>query len=103
MNFNKLVRDKIIKNWNPKYGKNPKFHIANDDEYYNILLTKLSEEIKEFTINNEAEELADILEIIYSICEIKQITLEELEIIRKEKLNQSGGFKRRIILENSED
>ena len=102
MEFNKLVRDKIPNTWNPKYGKNPKIHIANDEEFYEKLKEKLSEETKEFLREND-EELADILEVIYTICESKNISKEDLEKLRKERVEKSGAFKKRIILESSED
>ena len=59
MKFNKLVRDKIAtERWNVKYGKNPKYRIANN---------------------------------------------EEIENVRISKLEKNRAFKKRIILENSED
>ncbi len=103
MEFNKLVRDKIPDNWNPKYGKNPKTHIANEEEFYNKLKEKLLEETQEFLKENNKDELADILEIIYTIASFKNISKEELENLRKSKEEKSGVFKRKIILENSED
>ena len=103
MKFNKLVRDKILDNWNSKYGKNPKTHIANEKEFYNKLKEKLLEETLEFLKEDDNEELADILEIIYAIASFKNIKKEKLENIRKLKEKESGAFKKRIILENSED
>ena len=103
MEFNKLVRDKIPEKWNPKYGKNPKTHIANNKEFYEKLKEKLSEEVKEFLREDNPEELADILEIIYSIIEVKGISKQKLENYRKLKEEKSGAFKKRLILENSED
>jgi predicted house-cleaning noncanonical NTP pyrophosphatase (MazG superfamily) len=103
MEFNKLVRDKIPDNWNPKYGKNPKIHIADEEEFYNKLKEKLLEETQEFLKEDNENELADILEIIYTISNFKNISKEELENLRKLKEEKSGAFKRRIILENSED
>ena len=36
-------------------------------------------------IDESVEELADILEVIYAICENKWFSIEEIEKIRKEK------------------
>ncbi|MFA5258635.1 MAG: nucleoside triphosphate pyrophosphohydrolase [Candidatus Pacearchaeota archaeon] len=103
MEFNKLVRDKIPNNWNSKYGKNPKTHIANDEEFYDKLKDKLLEETREFLKEDNSDELADILEIVYTIAKFKNLNLNELEALRKSKEQKSGAFKKRIILENSED
>jgi predicted house-cleaning noncanonical NTP pyrophosphatase (MazG superfamily) len=103
MEFNKLVRDKIPDNWNSKYGKNPKTHIADEEEFYSKLKEKLLEETREFLKEDSNDELADLLEIVYTIASFKHINKEELENLRKSKEQRSGAFKKRIILENSED
>ena len=103
MEFNKLVRDKIPENWNPKYGKNPKTHTAEDKEFYEKLKEKLLEETKEFIREDNETELADILEVIRAICEYKKMSNEDLEKIRKQRVEKSGAFKKRIILERSEE
>ncbi len=98
MEYNKLVRDKIpeiIK----KNGEIAIMHIAKKKEYEKALMQKLQEEINEFTENSCMEEMADILEVIYSICEVKKFGRFELETLRKEKAKKRGGFKKRIILE----
>ena len=68
----KLVRDKIpeiIKN----HGKIPFTHIADNKEYWQKLKEKLKEEVDEFLKDGSEEELADILEVIYAICNLKNI------------------------------
>jgi len=47
------------------------------------------------------EELADILEVINAICDFKKINKKELELIRKKKTKERGGFKERIILDET--
>ncbi|HSQ97713.1 MAG TPA: hypothetical protein VLL98_03260, partial [Rickettsiales bacterium] len=46
--------------------------IQSDEEYFKFLNDKLSEEVDEFlkaeTFDNRIEELADVLEVIDSIC-----------------------------------
>lgn len=100
MKYDKLVRDKIpeiIK----KNGDVPKFHIASDSEYTKKLNEKLKEEVEEYLENGAEEELADVLEVINSICENKKISLEELEKTRIEKAKSRGSFKKRIILDET--
>lgn len=103
MRFYKLVRDKIPDNWNPAYGKNPKIHIADDEEYREKLYKKLREEVEEFQRDDNEKELSDILEVVYAICDLKKISREELEKLREEIEEKRGAFKKRIILEDSED
>jgi predicted house-cleaning noncanonical NTP pyrophosphatase (MazG superfamily) len=95
--YNKLVRDKIPDILKSK-GKEPLTHIAGDEEYYEKLLEKLSEEVGEFLKENTLEELADILEVIYAIKDYK-FNDKNLEKMRKEKQYKRGGFKERIILD----
>ena len=98
-NHNKLVRDKIpeiIKNNN----ENPNIHIATDQEYLSKLNDKLIEESMEFIKDWSKEEIADILEVIKSICKYKWFDENEIEKIRVEKKKNRWGFDDRIILES---
>lgn len=100
MKYKKLVRDKIpeiIKN----KGAVPITHTASDDEYWLKLKEKLQEEADEFMKDNDEKELADILEVVYAICDYKKIDIKKLEILRKKKAGERGGFKDRIILDET--
>ena len=94
MKYNKLVRDKIPKIINND-GKKAVTHKADKKEYYR----KLKEEVDEFFISDEEEELADILEVIYEICDFKKIDRKKLEKIRLNKKESKGGFNSRVILD----
>lgn len=98
MKYNKLVRDKIpeiIK----QDGGNPVIHTASDKEYWEKLKQKFQEEVDEFSKSESEEELADILEVIYAICESIRIDKEKLEKIRQKKHEQRGGFRNKIVLD----
>lgn len=100
MKNSKLVRDKIpeiIK----QNGKVPVTHIAADEEYWQKLKEKLSEEVNEFLESDKEEELADILEVINAICDHKGIDKEKLELLRKKKTEERGAFKDKIILDET--
>ncbi len=100
MKYNKLVRDKIPEIIKKKNAV-PITHIASDEEYWQKLKDKLQEEIDEFMKDDNAEELADILEIIYAICDFKKIDKNKLELLRKKKAKERGGFKDKIILDET--
>ncbi len=96
----KLVRDKIPEIIE-KSGKKAIIHIADNNEYWNSLKDKLIEEANEFINNNTQEELADILEVIYSICNYKNFDVNNIEKIRVKKAEERGGFKNKIILDET--
>ena len=101
MSYNKLVRDKIVDIIKSK-GENPKYHTLTDTEYLEELHKKLFEEANEFVEADDPEELADLLEVLYSIAKVKNISLKEVEKIRQEKCNKRGGFDKKIYLEDVE-
>ena len=101
MKYNKLVRDKIPEIIKGK-GETPITHIADNQEYEIKLKEKLKEEVEEFLKESNAEELADILEVIYAIRDNMGVSREELEKIRLEKSEKRGGFKGTIILDETE-
>ena len=65
---------------------------------------KLEEEVKEFLSADEKdkiEEIADILEVLYAICDARGVSREKIEEIRAQKAQERGGFQKRIILEET--
>ena len=99
--YNKLVRDKIpdiIK----AEGRNVKTKVLNDKEYRNELNRKLQEEVKEYLEDNNIEELADIVEVIYGILNSMDISIEEFEKVRKDKAEKRGAFIEKVFLEEAE-
>ena len=96
--YNKLVRDKIPQIINADNRK-PVTRILEDEEYLNELNKKLREEVSEYFEDNNVEELADIVEVIYGILNAKNVKIEEFENIRKAKVDKRGAFKEKIFLE----
>ena len=89
MKYNKLVRDKIPEIIKGK-GAVPITHIASDDEYQQKLKAKLQEEVDEFLEDSNEKELADILEVIYELCDLYKIDKDKLEQLRKAKAENRG-------------
>jgi len=99
--YNKLVRDKIpdiIK----AEGKIVETKILNDEDYRKELNRKLQEEVKEYLEDNNVEELADIVEVVYGILNSMNISIDDFEKIRKGKAEKKGAFKEKIFLQESE-
>ena len=102
--YNKLVRDNIpdiIRDDN----ETPVTRILTDGEYEIELYRKLVEECKEvFEAENDNEtckELADVLEVIRAIANVKGKTLEDIIKLADDKRNKRGGFSKRVYLEKS--
>ena len=102
MSYGKLVRDKIIDIITAN-GEKPIYHTLSDEEYLNELHKKLFEEANEFVENDNPEELADLLEVIYAIAKHKNINMQEVEQIRLNKREKRGGFDSKIYLEGVEE
>jgi len=98
--YNKLVRDRIPEIIKEK-GSIAIIHIANDEEYWQKLQEKLGEEYQEFLKEPSIEELADILEVIYAICDYKKIKRTDLEQTRLEKAKKRGAFTKKIVLDET--
>lgn len=101
MIYNKLVRDKIPQIIEEKGGK-AEIRILSDEEYRPFLEKKLDEEVGEYHRDKNAEELADILEVVYALSESIGCSRVELEKIYRDKHNARGGFEKKILLISSE-
>ncbi len=100
--YNKLVRDKINQ---VIEGNNQRaeFRYLKEEEYLQELHKKLYEEVNEFVEDDDKEELADVLEVLYSIAKTKNIDMDEVERIRIAKREKRGGFEDKLYLETVED
>ena len=98
----KLVRDRI-----PKIiindGKKPIVKTLIDEEYLKELDKKLNEEVAEYQSDKSIEEMADVLEVLYAICEARGYSVEELQQVRERKREERGGFKDRIYCVGNEE
>lgn len=101
MAFNKLVRDKIPEIIE-KSGSRPIIRVMDDGEYLIALRKKLDEEVLEYHESGEIEELADMLEVVYALCEAEGHTIDELLSVYKKKHDERGGFKDKIFLIDKE-
>ena len=97
MNYGKAIRDKIpeiIRN----SGATCTVETLPNDEFLSELEKKLGEEVEEYLQSKSPDELADLIEVIYRIVELRGIPLEELEKIRLDKAEKRGGFTKNLYL-----
>ncbi len=101
MVYQKLVRDKIpaiILN----QGRYPVTRILSQEEYTEALEAKLNEEVEEFHRDKNAEELADILEVVFALGADLGVSQQDLLELRRKKADERGGFCDRIYLISDE-
>ena len=97
MQHNKAIRDKIPEIIQ-KDGHSCDVKTLSDEEFLEQLEKKLSEDVTEYQNDKNPEELADILEVIYRIAQLKGVSKDELEKIRIKKSEERGGFEKNLFL-----
>lgn len=95
--YNKLVRDHIPAIIETS-GATCETEILSDADYLAMLDRKLEEELAEYRQDQNAEELADLLEVVYACAAAHGYSREALEAIRAEKAAKRGGFADKILL-----
>ena len=95
--YNKLVRDRIPEIIE-KSGKKYTVETLNDSDYLTMIDKKLDEELAEYHKDQNIEELADLLEVIYAATKVRGYSIEDLEKVRVEKTEKRGGFDKKILL-----
>ena len=102
MVYNKLIRDKILEIIASKRGK-AQIRVLSDEEYPTYLEAKLDEEVGEYHRDKTAEELADILEVVYALAASLGVSKEELMDIYQKKHDSRGGFEKKLFLISAEE
>lgn len=95
--YHKLVRDRIPEIIESS-GKTCITEILSDEEYLKMVDEKFNEELTEYHKDQNIEELADLLELIYAATIARGYSLEELEQVRAEKAAKRGSFEKKILL-----
>ena len=99
--YNKVVRDKIPEIIEES-GKKYNLKQIDDASFLVEIEKKLIEEVNEYSESKDIEELADILEVIYRISELRGVNSDELDEIRKEKAEKRGKFDDNLFLIDAE-
>ena len=97
----KLVRDRIPEIIKTD-GKVPITRVLSYEEYLQELDIKLNEEVAEYQSDKSIEEMADVLEVLFAICEARGYSIEQLMDVKQKKQDTRGGFKNRIFWEGNE-
>ena len=94
----KLWRDKAV-DWLEQMGSKIHWTKLEKDEFAEQLKVKLLEEAEEVckakTKEALLEELADILEVVTSFCELHETTLQNVIEVQNKKHQERGGFQGR--------
>lgn len=96
---NKLVRDKIPEIVEAD-NRTCDIEILSQEEYVKAVDDKLNEELAEYHKDQNLEELADLLEVIYAAAKARGYSVAELEALRQQKADSRGGFEKRIFLKS---
>lgn len=95
--YHKLVRDRIPEIIESS-GNTCITEILTDENYLRMIDAKLDEELAEYHKDQNIEELADLMEVIYAATIARGYTLEQLEQVRAEKATKRGAFAKKILL-----
>ena len=99
--YNKVVRDKIPEII-AESGKKSNIKQLDDTSFLAELEKKLIEEVNEYSESKDVEELADLLEVIYRISELRGVNSDELDEIRRNKAEKRGKFDSNLFLIDAE-
>lgn len=102
----KLVRDNIP-TIIEKNGETCVTRKLTDKEYEDALAEKLQEEVKELlevytakerSVLDCAEEMADVMEVLYAMGKTCAVSKREIEQVRSQKAAEKGTFSKKIFL-----
>lgn len=91
------MRDRIPEIIRSK-GAQPTVRIASEDELDLLMRTKIVEEAEELLTSGETEEIADLLEVIDALIQLRGFSSAKLDQLRAEKNQTRGGFRRGYVL-----
>lgn len=102
LEYNKLVRDNIPK-LIEESGRKQTSRVLNVKEYEEALMDKIVEEIEEYRVSKNEEEIADIYEVLDCLVKLKEYEPMHIDYLRLIKREARGSFHDRILLVEVED
>ncbi len=100
--FGKLVRDNIVEIITAK-GDACSWHVADEEEYNQLLRVKLGEEVAEALVEPCLTEFADVCEVIDAMAQAQGLTFDDVLKAKQERAEKRGGFVKRIILDTADE
>jgi predicted house-cleaning noncanonical NTP pyrophosphatase (MazG superfamily) len=100
--YNKLTRDNVP-HLIEESGRKQISRIMNEAEYEEALINKVIEEIDEYRVSKNEEEIADIFEVLDCLIELKKYEPMHIDYLQLIKREARGSFKNRILLQEVED
>lgn len=95
--YYKLIRDRIPEIIEAQ-GQTCVVKKLSDEDYLTMVDAKLDEELAEYHKDQNLEELADLLEVVYAAAAARGFTAEQLDRLRAEKAEKRGAFREKLIL-----
>ena len=102
MKYEKLVRDRIPEII-AESGRRCTTRVLSDDAYLRAVDAKLDEELAEYHRDQNIDELADLLEVIFAAAAARGYSAAELEQVREAKALKRGRFEKKILLIETEE
>lgn len=102
LEYNKLVRDNVPELIEDS-GRKQISRVLNEKEYEQALMDKIVEEIEEYRVTGNEEEIADIYEVLDCLVKLKEFEPMHIDYLRLIKREARGSFLKRILLEKVED
>lgn len=97
----KLIRDKIpmlMKQASVKFEA----RIADNDEFKDLIVKKMQEEVQELMDDRSLEEAADVYEVFLSLIKLWGHDIHDVIECADEKREERGGFSERVVLVKSD-
>lgn len=97
-----VIREKLVRDLIPDAiraeGGSPVVRVASEQELDMLLREKIVEEAQELLLSGDAAEIADVLEAIHTLLNLRRVGWRAIEAIRKQKKRLRGGFERGYVL-----
>ena len=108
----KLVRDKIVEQMEAQGKKVTHYNLILESEKKQKLTEKLGEKYKELfesLIHQEQNKdkvidgIADMLEIMNKIAQVREVDLKQVMARKKQKLDEKGGYENFVFIKHVEE
>jgi len=100
--YNKLTRDNVPQ-LIEESGRKQTSRVLDEKGYEEALINKVIEEIEEYRLSKNEEEIADIFEVLDCLIELKKYEPMHIDYLQLIKREARGSFKNRILLQEVED